>query len=116
MSAFPRLKTGAVAQYPATRARSYATDVHRFVDGSEQAYRASARRLRWVVRLDLLDETELVELQRFAVSMQGRFGSFSFEDPWDGTVHPDCSMDQDELEMRLAGEARGATVVVIREN
>jgi hypothetical protein len=116
MSSFPRLKTGAAAQYPATRRRLHESEVHRFVDGTEQAYRASAARLEWIIRLDLLDETEMAKLEEFVVSMQGRFGSFSFEDPWDGTVHPDCSLEQDELAMELAGEARTATVLVIREN
>jgi hypothetical protein len=116
MSSFPRLKTGALAQYPATRRRLHETEVHRFVDGAEQAYRASAGRFEWVIRLDLLDETELAALQEFVVSMQGRFGSFSFEDPWDETVHADCSLEQDELVIDLAGERRSAAVLVIREN
>ena len=43
MSAFPKLKTGAVAQYPASRALSQATEVVRFLDGTEQRYRAAGR-------------------------------------------------------------------------
>jgi Conserved hypothetical protein 2217 (DUF2460) len=117
MSAFPKLKTGAVAQYPASRALVHATEVVRFLDGTEQRYRvreAAAR--RWVVRLDLLDETEIARLQEFFIAEQGRFGSFSFEDPWDGSVHANCSLERDEFEFELLGEARGRLVLVVREN
>ncbi len=34
MSMFPKLKTGAVAQYPAARSIVHGNDVLRFVDGS----------------------------------------------------------------------------------
>ena len=39
MNEFPKLKTGAVAQYPAQRTTRYSTHVMRFMDGSEQRYR-----------------------------------------------------------------------------
>jgi hypothetical protein len=117
MSAFPKLKTGAVAQYPASRALSQATEVVRFLDGTEQRYRArGAAGRRWVIRLDLLDETEIARLQEFFISAQGRFGSFSFQDPWDGSVHADCSLEADEFAMELVGETRGRLTLVVREN
>ena len=117
MSTFPRLKTGAVAQYPAGRSVRFATNVFRFLDGSEQKYRqrgASAK--RWVIDLQLLDDSELSEISEFFQSQQGRFGAFSFEDPWDGTVHEDCSFGDDELMTSLAAEGRGALKLVIEEN
>ncbi len=117
MSAFPKLKTGAVAQYPASRALTYATEVLRFIDGSEQRFRMNGAPVRrWVVRLDLLDDTELAQVEALFRSMQGRFGSFSFQDPWDNTVHADCSFDSDELAMELDGEARARVWVTVREN
>lgn len=117
MSAFPKLKTGAVAQYPATKGVSRATEVFRFLDGTEQRYRAlGAAVRRWVIRLELLDDTELAGLEQFFTTAQGRFGSFSFEDPWDGTVHADCSLEEDELAVELLGEARGRVALVVREN
>jgi hypothetical protein len=30
--------------------------------------------------------------------------------------YPDCSFDQDELVLEFRGEARGAAMVVVREN
>jgi hypothetical protein len=117
MSTFPRLKTGAIAQYPAGRSAAYATDVFRFLDGSQQTYRQrGGAAKRWVIELSLLDDTELAEISDFFQSQQGRFGTFSFEDPWDGTVHPNCSFADDELLMQLADEARGALRIVIEEN
>ncbi len=117
MSAFPKLKTGAITQYPAGRTRSYATDVFRFLDGTEQRCRQRSRgSRRWVIGLELLDDTELAELADFFQSQQGRFGGFSFEDPWDGTVYTNCSFEDDVLELELTGEARGRLGLVIKEN
>ncbi len=117
MSAFPKLKTGAVAQYPAGRRLDYATAAFRFVDGAEQKYRERGRAVRrWAIRLKLLDDRELSAIEEFFGAQQGRYGSFSFEDPWDGTTHADCSFDQDELTLEAAGERRGGTKLIIREN
>lgn len=117
MSAFPRLRTGAVAQYPAGRVLSHSTEVMKFVDGTEQRYRVrggTAR--RWVIRLELLDETEIARLEEFFTTVQGRLGRFSFEDPWTGNVHTDCSLESDEFEVEFEDETRGRTVLVVREN
>jgi phage-related protein len=94
MSNFPTLKTGATLQYPAQRATEFSTDVVRFIDGSEQRYRGYQAPLkRWIVQLDLLDETELHVLREFFRTESGAAESFSFTDPWDGTVYPNCSLD-----------------------
>ena len=117
MSAFPRLKTGAVMQYPASRSVEHTTQVHRFVDGSEQRYRdRGAPVRRWVIRLEQLDEAEMRELQEFFGSVGGRAGSFSFLDPWDDVTYEDCSLEGDELAVEVSGEMRGRTVLVVREN
>src|SRR5947209_17370205 len=117
MANFPRLKTNAVMQYPATRTFRFENTILRFVDGSLQCYRAAKDDLRsWPIRLDLLDESELENLQAFFLTNQGRFGSFSFVDPWDGTEYPDCSLDQDSFEFVLLGEMRARTVLVVKQN
>src|SRR5690242_17882686 len=111
MANFPRLKTNAVMQYPAKRDFRYDNTVLRFVDGSQQCYREAKDALRiWRIQLDLLDEAEVASLQAFFVANQGRFGSFSFLDPWDDTEYPDCSLDQDRFEFTLSGEMRAKTV------
>ncbi len=106
-----------MAQYPAGRALSHSTEVMKFVDGAEQRYRTRGAAVRrWVIRLELLDETEVARLEEFFVAAQGRLGTFSFEDPWTGNVHTDCSLENDEFEVEFEGEARGRTVLVVREN
>jgi hypothetical protein len=117
VATFPTLKTGAVAQYGSDRTRVFSTQVLRFVDGSEQRFPGyGTALLQWVIRLDLLDESELEALELFFESEGGRVGTFSFTDPWDGTVYPSCSFGSDELAMTFQDVARGNTQVVVKEN
>lgn len=117
MSAFPSLKTGVVAQYPADRQQNFSTQVLRFLDGGEQRFPSYGGTLRrWVVRLDLLDEGELTMLEAFFLQQGGRAGVFSFTDPFDATVYASCSFDADELEMTFGGAQAGKTSVTIKEN
>src|ERR1700728_2739217 len=108
MANFPTLKTGAVAQYPADLSPQFSTQVFRFLDGSEQRFPGYGTPLRqWTIRLDLLDETELSNLQAFFLSEEGRAGSFTFTDPWDGTVYSSCSFGSDTLSLRFQGPQNG---------
>jgi len=117
MANFPALKTGVVAQYPSDRTRRFSTQVLRFLDGSEQRFRSYGAALRrWTIRLDLLDEVELVNLQQFFEEQEGRSGVFSFTDPWDGTVYASCSFDTDELALEFSDLGRGRTSVTVKEN
>jgi len=114
---FPKLKTNAVAQYPATKTIRYRTQALRFVDGAEQRYREWAGPLgRWTIRLDALDESEMAQVEAFMVEQQGRGGTFAFTDPWDGSVHANCSLAADELVLEWTGEMRGRTSVNVIEN
>ncbi len=114
---FPTLKTGAVMQYPAKKTLQFNTDAIRFLDGSEQRFRDNPSVLhRWTIQLDLLDESELAAFDQFFVSNQGRFGNFSFTDPWDGTVYPNCSLAADTYGFQLSGEMRGKTTLIVCEN
>jgi phage-related protein len=117
MATFPKLKTGAVLQYPAARGLRFASQVLRFVDGTEQRFRTAAAALRrWEIRLDFLDESEIAEIEQFFLENQGAFGSFSFTDPWDGTEYPNCSLESGELHLLALAEMRGRTALVVREN
>lgn len=117
MSDFPSLRTGAVVQYPATRQIRSSTCVLRFLDGSEQRFREYGGPIRsWTIRLDLLDDREMAALESFFLSEQGQSGSFSFTDPWDGTVYPDCSLEDDSLSLKFGNLNRGSTALVIKEN
>jgi hypothetical protein len=117
MASFPALKTGAVAQYPSDRARRFSTQVNRFLDGSEQRFRGFGAPLkRWLIRLERLDERELARLEVFFVEQSGRTGTFDFTDPWDGTVHLNCSFESDALTADYRGQSDGAASVVVKEN
>jgi uncharacterized protein DUF2460 len=117
MAEFPRLKTGAIAQYPATRTESYDTTVMRFIDGSEQRFRNVGRPLRtWLLRLDLLDEAELHELEQFFAVQRGSLDDFAFTDPWDETQHPSCRLEEQEFVGQYLAEHRGMTRMTITEN
>jgi hypothetical protein len=117
MANFPALKTGAVAQYGSDRSRLFSTQVLRFIDGSEQRFPGyGSPLLQWVIRLDLLDESELETLEQFFEAEGGRAGTFSFTDPWDGTVYASCSVASDELALQFQEVARGATQIVVKEN
>jgi hypothetical protein len=114
---FPTLKTNAVAQYPAQRIVYYRNQIVRFVDGAEQRYRDGAGGLhRWVIKLDLLDESEAAALDDFLTTNQGQFGTFSFTDPWDGTVYPNCSLELDGMSITANGEMRSKTSLTVVEN
>ena len=117
MATFPALKTGAVAQYPSDRQPSFSTQVVRFLNGSEQRFPAFGTALRqWVIRLDLLDESELTILQLFFVSQGGRAQVFTFTDPFDGTVYTSCSFGSDVLELSFNGPQQGQATVTVVEN
>jgi hypothetical protein len=117
MSAFPTLKTGAVLQYPAQKEVRFCTNVLRFIDGSEQRFRNYQSPLhRWMIRLDLLDESELHQLQEFFRTRGGAAGSFAFTDPWDGASYENCSIQDDALMQALLDESNGKTSLTVREN
>ncbi len=117
MAAFPVLKTGAVAQYPAERTIRLATIVQEFVDGSEQRFPQLGSRLRrWVIRLEQLDDAELFTLEQFFIEQGGAFGRFSFTDLWDGTVYSECSLESDEIELEFESQGCGRAVLVVKEN
>ena len=117
MANFPTLKTGAIAQYPLERANSFSNAVYRFVDGGEQRIpRRGASLRRWKIALQLLDESELTALSDFFEAQGGCAGTFSFTDPWDGTVYSHCRFDSDAAVFRAAGVSRGETALVVREH
>ncbi|MCX6622023.1 MAG: DUF2460 domain-containing protein [Acidobacteria bacterium] len=114
---FPTLKTGAVLQYPMQRVFAEKTGILRFVDGSEQRFQdAAAAMRRWIVQFDLIDDGEVQRLEEFFLALGGRLGRFSFLDPADARLYPNCSLEDDTLEFRWSGEGRASTTFSIREN
>ncbi len=117
MASFPTLKTGAVAQYPSDRTTRSSTQVLRFLDGGEQRFAGFGTPLkRWLIRLELLDDAELAGLEDFFVEQGGQAGTFAFTDPWDGTVHANCSFEGDTMKADYRGRGDGVASVVVKEN
>jgi hypothetical protein len=117
MSDFPTLRTGAILQYPAARVTRFAAVVLRFTDGAEQRFRDYQAPLRrWLIRLDLLDESELHMLREFFREQSGAAGTFTFTDPRDSTLYVNCSFESDEMTEELLDEAKGKTDLTIQEN
>lgn len=117
MAVFPRLKTGAIAQYPSERSKRFSTAVYEFIDGREQRFpQFGAPLRRWLVRLELLDELELFRLEQFFIEQGGASGRFSFFDPWDSAEYPDCSFESDDFDLHFAGIGDGRMSIVVKEN
>jgi hypothetical protein len=115
MSTFPvLLKTGAIAQYPLSRDVSMATQLVRFLDGSQQSYQIGGTGLRsWVLKLDLLDETELSAIIAFAEQIGT--GTFSFTNPVTGETAAKCVIASEKLATSLVNELHGQATLGIEE-
>ena len=117
MLTFPTLKTGSTVQYPFTCSEFFANDVKRFLGGDEQRYRTTPTSLHnWTVKLDLLDEAELQEVEALFQATNGSSDTFSFIDPVSGTVFPSCYFRSDSLNQVFKGELQSGTTIVIQES
>ena len=114
MAVFPKLATGAVTQYPATRTVEHRTRVIQYVDGSEQRIsRRSSGIRRWILKLDRLTEREANDVLSFFGEVRGRAEHFDFEDPSTGEIVPDCRFDQDDIAIDFTDVMR-ARVATLR--
>jgi phage-related protein len=114
---FPRLKSGAVMQYPARREMRFSTQVLRFLDGDEQRFREYGSVLRrWVIQLSALDEEEMEALEAFFLSEQGGYGTFSFIDPMDDAEYLDCSLEDPEAYFEFTEYNDARTRLIVRQN
>lgn len=117
MAQFPKLKTGAVAQYPSDRSNEYATTVLRFTGGGEQRFlRWGAPLKRWSLRFSRLEEEELFAIEEFFRAERASAGEFDFIDPWDNTHYAHCSFESDLLGMDFPDIRAARTFIVVREN
>ena len=115
MSEFPRLNTGAFAQYPVQTVTEFRTDTVRFVDGSEQRFRNYAGPVRrWVINLESLDDSELTRLREFVHGREGAVQNFEFTNPFDGQLYATCSFENEELSEQMVNEGRGRVSLVVR--
>ncbi|HMJ62901.1 MAG TPA: hypothetical protein VK493_14105 [Bryobacteraceae bacterium] len=91
MATFPVLSSTAVMQYPAPLARVRAGRIVRFIDGSDQRFIALGKTLRsWQIKLTLLNEQELGQIEAFFDAQDGEYLPFDFPDPFSGAIVPNC--------------------------
>lgn len=116
MADFPLLSTGAVAQYPVSRASTFATEVIQFLDGSQQRCMTRGKLLRrWQLTLTQLSENELLAIEQFFESVQGNFGLFTFTDPITGNSASNCRLQDPSILTQYLAVGSGSAVVVIEE-
>jgi hypothetical protein len=115
MSTFPTLKSGAIAQYPATsHVRFGPTQVVEFLDGSSDRYCTGPGALRqWHVRLAWLDARECATVIDFLRRHQDT--EFSFVEPFSGETVPRCGFQGFEFRAVMAGEMNEQVAAVIEE-
>jgi hypothetical protein len=118
MANFPTLNTGAVAQYPTPLNTGQGAHVIRFLDGSDQRYVTQARMLRsWHIQLNLLNEAEIQQLERFFSEQEGDYSVFTFPDPFSGAAVPNCRFGSGGLLSEYVGvDAANAELWVIETN
>lgn len=116
MPVFPSLSTGSVTQYPTVLATGQSTQVIRFLDGSDQRCRLQGHQLRqWQIRLDLLNEDEVSELESFFQTLAGDFSTFIFPDPITGSDVPNCRLASPGLTSAYLGVDVGSVSFVVVE-
>ncbi len=118
MPTFPSLSSGAITQYPLIFGISQGTSVVRFMDGADQRFLTQGRQFRsWEIRLALLNDSELEQLEAFFDSQQGAYSTFTFPDPISGLDIANCRIGASELTTTYAALGAGsASVRVVETN
>lgn len=85
-------------QYPAPLTNGQGAQVIRFMDGSDQRYLMQSKALRqWEIRLDLLNDDEVQQIESFFTSQDGDYDTFTFPDPFSGTTVANCRFGAPQL-------------------
>jgi hypothetical protein len=117
MASFPLLSSGAVTQYPAALASTQGAQVIRFLDGTDQRYLTQGRPFRqWQIRLNLLNENEIQQIEAFFANESGDYSRFVFPDPFSGTNVPNCRIALPALVSDYLGVDVGSTSFWVIEN
>jgi phage-related protein len=116
MATFPALSSGAVAQYPVSVVYGQSVQVIRFLDGSDQRFLNQGRQYRrWQIRLDLLNESEMNQLEAFFLAQQGEYSVFDFPDPLSNQTVPNCRLGTAEITCDFVGIDRGSSTLWVIE-
>lgn len=116
MANFPLLSTGVIAQYPTPITSGQSAEVIRFLDGSDQRFLNQGRMFRqWQIRLDLLNENEIQQLEAFFLAQLGDYSSFTFPDPLSGASVPNCRLAAPAIVSAYVGVDVSSTSLLVIE-
>jgi hypothetical protein len=110
--AFPTLSVGVRCQMPFTQTSRYLTAVNDQETGmrySEAFYGAGFSKFpvsslkEWALEYPHLSEADVAILESFAMTVGGRYWTFAFIDPLDGSSHPKCRLGSDDFILRYSG-------------
>ena len=116
MTIFPILNSGAVAQYPTSIEFGQSVQVMRFLDGSDQRFLNQGRQYRrWQIRLDLLNDSEMNQLESFFLGQSGEYSLFAFPDPFSRQTVPNCRLGAAGMANDFAGVDNGSSTLWVIE-
>lgn len=116
MATFPMLSTGSVTQYPTTVTNGQGVEVVRFLDGSDQRFLSQGRTFRqWQIRLELLNDSEIAQIEAFFVAQSGDYSVFTFPDPISGTDVSNCRLAAPGLVTEYTGADISSTSFWVME-
>jgi hypothetical protein len=103
-------------QYPAPLIAGQGVQAIRFLDGSDQRYLTQGRAYRtWQVHLDLLNDTEMAQVETFFIQQAGNYSTFSFPDPFKGVVVTNCRFGTPDLVTTYTDVDKGSTLLWVIE-
>ncbi len=115
MADFPRLKTGAGAQYGCERILETPVQVQRFVDGTTQRFARGRARRAWRLKLTGLSAQEAESIGTFIATHLETQEQFSFTDPWSGVEYSVCEAVESGYRVTAEGEHSYAIEVLIEQ-
>src|ERR1017187_9443340 len=98
MSAFPQMISGVTSQRPYTSSAEFLHTTNELASGGRIAYSWRTNPLySWVLTFAHVSTTDVKVLEDFFNLMAGRYGTFTFTDLVDASIHSNCRFDQDDF-------------------
>jgi hypothetical protein len=103
---FPKLSSGQIAQYSAVQRRQIPHRQHEFAGlGMQSQMLAPTERRTWSLRYTDLSGYEAMALRAFFESLALN-EPFTFEDPWTGTAHTACRVEDNRVALACGVSGR----------
>jgi len=116
MATFPSLNSGAVTQYPTSVLIGQSVQILRFLDGSDQRFLQQGRQYRrWQIQLELLNESEMDQLEAFFLAQAGEYSLFDFPDPFSSQNVPNCRLGAAGIANDFVGVDNGSSTLWVIE-